>query len=194
MNTANNTPGGLSADERKRLASFLESDRVSPEAFDFVQLHGFLTALALSPDPVTPEQWQEAVYVESPRYADDAERQDIEGLCQRLGQHIARELYSGEPLKLPCSLTLGKNPDDAPLRGWAIGFMEAVHLQEERWFSAEDEEIGELMLPVAIASGMFEDESVERIYQDPELLKELCQQIPEALSDLYLYFRGQDAE
>ena len=73
-----------------------------------------------------------------------------------------------------------------------MGFMEGVHLREEDWFGAEDEELGELILPIALASGMFEDESLEKLYQDPELVKELCQQIPESLSDLYLYFHAQD--
>ena len=184
----------LTPDERKTLAAFLESDRVHPETFDFVQAHGFVTALAIMTEPVSEEEWQEAVFVEAPGYASDAEREQIEGLFTRLGNSIARDLYSGEPLKLPCSLTLGKRPDEAPLRGWAIGFMEAVHLREDQWFGSEDDELGQLILPIALASGLFEDESFDRIYRDPELVKEMCLQIPESLSDLYLYFRGQDAE
>ncbi|MBI2382069.1 MAG: YecA family protein [Gammaproteobacteria bacterium] len=183
---------GLSSEERKLLASFLESDRVHPETFDFVQAHGLMTALAITPDEIAEDEWQEALFVEPPQYVSETERGQIAELLQRLKVSIARELYSGEALKLPCSLTLGKRPDDAPLRGWAMGFMEGVHLREEAWFGAEEEELGELILPIALASGMFEDESLEKLYQDPELVKELCQQIPESLSDLYLYFHAQD--
>lgn len=184
----------LTPEERKTLAAFLESEQVHPEAFDFVQLHGFLTALAIMPETISEAEWLESVFVEAPRYADDAERAQLTELITRLGNSISRDLYSGEPLKLPCSLTLGKRPDEAPLRGWAIGFMEAVHFHEERWFGNDDEELGELILPVALASGLFEDESFDRIYGDPDLVKELCLRIPETLSDLYLCFRGQDAE
>lgn len=186
----------LSSDERKILASFLDSDHVHEETFDFVQLHGFLTALAIAPVAISDEEWLEAVFVKPPRYTNAVEQSLLDALIRRLGNAIARDLYSGEPLKLPCSLNLGKNPDEAPLRGWAMGFMEAVHLREEQWFDedADDDEMGELILPIAMASGMFEDESMDHIYEDEELVKELCNQIPETLSDLYLYFRGADAD
>lgn len=182
----------LAADERKLLASFLESERVHEDCFDFVQAHGLMTALAITPEAVADAEWQAALFVEPPHYVSQAERGDIEGLLAKLRLGIARELYSGEPIKLPCSLTLGKRPEEAPLRGWAIGFMEGVHLREDLWFGREEEELGELILPIALASGLFEDESMDKLYGDPELVKELCQQIPEALSDLYLYFHAQD--
>jgi uncharacterized protein len=182
----------LTADERKLLATFLECERVHEDCFDFVQAHGLLTALAITPEPVADAEWLEALFVEPPRYVSEAERRDVEGLLAKLRTGIARDLYSGEPLKLPCSLTLGKRPEEAPLRGWAIGFMEGVHLREDLWFGEDDGELGELILPIALASGLFEDPDMDKLAQDPELVKELCQQIPEALSDLYLYFHARD--
>lgn len=173
------------------LQAFLVSDAVSEDCYDYVQTHGFLTALAISPVEVPEQEWLAEIFVEEPEFADDEEQQHIEGTLRNLADYIARELYSGKPLRLPCPLLLGEEPDAAPLRGWALGFMDGVNLREDDWFAPDEEEVGELLLPIALAAGVFEDDHLDQIYEDPHRLRTVLAQIPESISELYLLYREE---
>lgn len=173
------------------LQAFLVSDAVTEECYDYIQSHGFLTALAISPIEVPEGEWLAEIFVEPPEFADEDEQQEIEGTLRNLADYIARELYSGKPLRLPCPLLLGDDPDAAPLRGWALGFMDGVSLREDAWFEPDEEEVGELLLPIALAAGVFEDDHLEQIYEDPHRLRTVLAQIPDAISELYLLYREE---
>ncbi len=180
------TPADLAS-----LQAFLVSDAVSEECYDYVQCHGFLTALAIAPVEVPESEWLAEIFVDEPDYADDNEREQIEGTLLSLADYIARELYSGKPLRMPCPLLLGNEPDAAPLRGWALGFMDGVNLREDAWFEPDEDEVGELLLPIALAAGVFEDDNLDQIYEDPHRLRTVLAQIPDAISELYLLYREE---
>ena len=178
-----------SAHALQQLQSFLVSDAVSEECYDYVQTHGFLTGVAISPKPIPVSTWMPEVFAEPPTFADNAEQQAIEATLLALLDGLQRELYAGAGLRLPCPLLLGEDHDAAPLRGWALGFMDAVSIDEDSWFEPNEEEVGELILPIALAAGVFEDDSLDEIYDDAHRLRHILSQIPESLSELYLLFR-----
>ncbi|WP_139803985.1 YecA family protein, partial [Pseudomonas luteola] len=94
---------------------------------------------------------------------------------------------SDEELELPCDLELGDDPDDSDLRGWCIGFMEGVFLREAVWFEQAEEEVSELLLPIMVGSGLFEEQAeFSDIAEDPELVDNMVSQIPEILTQLFL--------
>jgi len=175
------------------LKEFLESTAVPDECYDYVQLHGFLTALAICPEPIPVAEWLPDVFAGEPDYEDEAEQNLIEATIQQMRTSIARTLYSGEVLGLPVAMQLGSKPDQSPLRGWAIGFMEGVGLREALWFSEDnDEEIGDLMLPIMLASGLFDDPDLDVLIKDQKQMKVLLSRIPDNLSEMYLVFRDGD--
>lgn len=181
------------AEQLTRLQVFLDADELHEEALDYVAAHGYLTALSITTEQVPEREWIDALFAEEPHYADDAEREMIEGTLVQLKAHIARQLASDEEFELPCDLDLGEEPDDSELRGWCIGFMEGVFLREEAWFETAEDEVSELLLPIMVGSGLFDEQpEFADIASSAELQAEMVVQIPEILTGLYLMMHAPD--
>ncbi|MFZ6046683.1 UPF0149 family protein [Pseudomonas sp. CR3202] len=175
------------AEQLSRLQAFLDADDLHEEALDYVAAHGYLTALSICPNQVPEREWIDALFAEPPHYRSDAEREEIEATLLALKAHIARQLASDDDPELPCDLDLGDDPDDSDLRGWCIGFMEGVFLREETWFEDAEEEVSELLLPIMVGSGLFDEQpEFADIAKDRNLVDEMVEQIPELLTALFL--------
>lgn len=70
--------------------------------------------------------------------------------------------------------------------------MEGVFLREEQWFGDDEETVAGLLLPIMVASELFEDAEISEIRKDRALSEEMCEQIPEVLIDLYLHFHAPE--
>lgn len=181
------------AEQLTRLQEFLDSDDLHEEALDYVAAHGYLTALCISPAPVEEREWIDALFAEPPQYSDDAQRKDIEQALVQLKTRIAQQLASDEDMELPCNLDLGDEPDLSDLRGWCIGFMEGVFLREAAWFENAEDEVSELLLPIMVGSGLFEEQpEFDEIAADRDLVDSMVEQIPEVLTALYLLFQAPE--
>ena len=55
-----------------QLDAYLLSDKVQEEALDYIALHGYLCALAISPAPMPEHEWLEQVMAETPVKEDEA--------------------------------------------------------------------------------------------------------------------------
>lgn len=175
------------AEQLSRLQAFLDADELHEEALDYIAAHGYLTALAICPDPVPQREWIDALFSEPPHYRSDAEREDIEATLVQLHSHIARQLASDDDPEVPCALDLGDEPDDSDLRGWCIGFMEGVFLREAAWFDDAEDEVSELLLPIMVGSGLFDEQpEFAEIARDRDLVDSMVEQIPELLTALFL--------
>jgi uncharacterized protein len=181
------------AEQLTRLQVFLDADELHEEALDYVAAHGYLTALSISTEEVPDREWIDALFAEEPRYADDAEREAIETTLIQLKAHIAKQLASDDEFELPCDLDLGDDPDASDLRGWCIGFMEGVFLREAAWFESAEDEVSELLLPIMVGSGLFDEQpEFADIASDPDLQAEMVVQIPEILTGLFLLSHAPD--
>jgi uncharacterized protein len=181
------------AEQLTRLQVFLDADELHEEALDYVAAQGYLTALSMLTKPVPEREWIDALFAEEPNYADAAEREAIETTLVQLQAHIARQLASDEEFELPCDLDLGEDPDDSELRGWCIGFMEGVFLREEAWFETAEDEVSEMLLPIMVGSGLFDEQpEFADIASNADLQQDMVIQIPEALTALFLLHQAPD--
>lgn len=181
------------AEQLNRLQTFLDADDLHDEALDYMAAHGYLTALSICPQVVPVTEWIGELFAEPPHYRSDAERDEIEATLQQLKEHIARQLASDEEPEIPCDLDLGEDPDDSELRGWCIGFMEGVFLREAIWFENAEDEVSELLLPIMVGSGLFDDQAeFADIASDPDLMDSMIEQIPELLTAMFLLFNSPD--
>jgi uncharacterized protein len=175
------------AEQLSRLQAFLDADELHEEALDYIAAHGYLTALSICPDQVPEREWIDALFSEPPHYRSYAEREEVEATLVQLQSHIARQLASDDDPEVPCELDLGIEPDDSDLRGWCIGFMEGVFLREAAWFDDAEDEVSELLLPIMVASGLFDEQpEFAEIAQDRDLVDSMVEQIPELLTALFL--------
>ncbi|MNM95976.1 hypothetical protein D3C81_1084390 [compost metagenome] len=132
-------------------------------------------------------EWIDALFAEPPHYRSDDEKADIEDALIKLKAHIGRQLASDEDMELPCDLDLGDEPDASDLRGWCIGFMEGVFLREGVWFEDAEDEVSELLLPIMVGSGLFDEQpEFDDIARDRDLVDSMIDQIPELLTALFL--------
>ncbi|MCV6611146.1 MAG: YecA family protein [Amphritea sp.] len=191
QNAMLNTP--LTDDELDALEAFLFSDAVSEDALDLVGTHGYFCALNISPVKTSEKQWLNELFDGTPEYKDEQEKAQIEELLLRFYFSIGSDLYNDQDMLLPCDLTLEAEDDEeqSALTSWAQAFMEGVFLKEDEWFNHQaEEEVAELMLPIMIASDLFEEEEFVKMRKEQRLCNEMCSSIPDLLVDLYLLFHA----
>ena len=180
-------------DQLERLQQFLDADELHDEALDYLAGHGYLTALSISPAEIPEQEWIFELFAEEPKYTDAAQKSDIENTLRELKALIERILASDEDLEPPCELTLGDEPDLSDLRSWCVGFLEGVFLREEDWFAADEETVSELLLPIMVGSGLFDDQpEFADIAKDEEMVQDMLDHIPDVLTQLYLLFQAPE--
>lgn len=174
------------------LQSFLDLD-THEEMMTYVQAHGYLTALCISPEVIPDQEWLTILFGENPQFESDEQRQEIENALIGLKAQISRELSSEEELTIPCELDPGESLEDSEINGWCMGFMEGVFLNEEVWFSKGEDEVSELLLPIMVGSTLFEEQpEFTEISQDTDLIADMLERIPELLTALYLLCNAPD--
>ena len=181
------------ASQLAQLEQFLDADDLHDEALDYMAGHGYLTALAISPVDVADAEWLQELFAEQPNYKDAEEQAAIEGTLRELKARLGRELASDEPLDMPCDLYLDEEPDLSDIRSWCVGFMEGLFLREEDWFARDEELVSELLLPIMVGSGLFDDqpEFIE-INQDTDMVDDMLEHIPDVLTQLFLLFHAPE--
>lgn len=188
------TPALITEDELDILEEFLFSSAVSDEALDLIGAHGLLCAINISPVPVPESQWLESLFDGEPNWQSDTQKTQMLSLLRKLNHTISHDLYSDQEILLPCELTLETEAEDdlAEITLWAQSFMEGVFLNEAQWFGDDEETVAGLLLPIMVASELFEDQEIIDIRKDRALSEEMCEQIPEILIDLYLHFHAPE--
>lgn len=184
----------ITEDELDILEEFLFSPAVSEEALDLISAHGLLCAINISPVDVPESEWLELLFDGEPKWESDAQKSQMLDLLRKLYRTIGSDLYSDQEILLPCELTLETEDDeDLPeITLWAQSFMEGVFLREEKWFGDDEESVAGLLLPIMVASDLFDDTEITDIRKDRALSEEMCEQIPEVLIDLYLNFHAPE--
>ncbi len=181
------------SEQQARLRAFLDADDLYDEALDYVATHGYLTALSICPDPVEEEEWILELFGQEPEYQNAAEQEEITEALRQLKAQIARQLASDEDFEFPCEFDLGDEPADSDIRAWCIGFMEGVFLREDIWFEDDEEEVSELLLPVMVGSGLFDEQpDFAEIANDEELVASMLVQIPDILTTLFLLLQAPE--
>jgi uncharacterized protein len=188
--------GLITEAELDQLEAFLFSSAVSEDALDVIGTHGLLCAVNISPTKVPEQEWLDLLFDSEPNWESDAQKTEIIGLLRKLNHTIGHDLYNDQETLLPCELTLDTDEDDeedtTELTIWAQSFMEGVFMREEDWFGDDEETVAGMLLPIMVASELFDDPEILEIRQDRALSEEMAEQIPELLVDLYLYYHAPD--
>ncbi|KGK41719.1 hypothetical protein LH51_12680 [Nitrincola sp. A-D6] len=182
--------------ELDQLEAFLFSSAVSEDALDLIGTHGLLCAVNISPVKVPDQEWLDLLFDSEPKWESDAQKAEIIGLLRKLNHTIGHDLYNDQETLLPCELTLDTDEDEdedtTELTIWAQSFMEGVFMREEEWFGDDEETVAGMLLPIMVASELFDDTEILEIRQDRALSEEMAEQIPELLVDLFLYYHAPD--
>lgn len=178
----------LPAATRQLLEDFLDSDD-NADGLDFIATHGFLAALTVGPDAPALDVWLPALFDGQPVSADAARTEAVTAALVAWQKEIHAALYHGQPVTLPCALTL-KATEPTDLNDWCVGFMEGMFMKEASWYDSDEDLVADLTLPMVVLSDLIDDEELQHIRRDVKLTRELAQQIPDVLTELYLHFNA----
>jgi uncharacterized protein len=155
-------------------------------------VHGFLTALAIGPQPAKPEEWLPEV-LHAP-FGDADEGARVLGLLARLNDAIVPELETGtyEPILGELDGDEGDEPAFTA-RGWCEGFSRGIDLRAAAWEGrlAHDSTLMELLGPIialAIEDGVFESDADFAPLSEDDY-EECLAQIPSAVAAIAEYWR-----
>ena len=192
-------PPTLDDEQIERLAQLLEQRAVPFKGFNLEALDGYLSALVVTPDTVPPEEWQPPVWGMPPRWADDAERADVEALLQAHWNMAAQRVRHGDDdlpdhlaplLWLPEDVEVDQGDELDVGRDWAFGFFRGVELREaawEQWLDEHDwiDEIFALFDRLASGEVLAEDPTAEATPISYRERLEIIASLPGMLADLH---------
>lgn len=171
-----------------QLADWLESEQRPQDCLDIHGLHGYLTALAVCAEPLS-DHWLAEALGGSLHDLPEAEAQWFADACVTLHRQIANELYADDAI----GVTFEPTPQwqDSAMQLWCEAFMEVVFALPERWQHEREDDLATALLPIEVASGLFADEpDYQPIYRQPKLVRQMVEEIPELLTDLYLLLQA----
>ncbi len=161
------------------------------ESFDAVMGHGYLTAQIISPKSDSPEEICRTMFPnpELTGLSEEELTQHIRGVLSLIDSQLNND--ESDSFEIPVSIDESEELLDSELADWCAGFLEAHMAQEETWLSANEQAVAELMLPIAVLSGVFsEEEEFADMSANVELLEDMAVQLPEVLIELYLLMRS----
>lgn len=158
---------------------------------DYHGLHGFLTAQAICPAKLTEKQRNESIFDGDVNFP-PATSVQWEQLIDNIEAAIDRGFNDeDEGFVLSCEAVM--DGADEALSNWCTGFMVAHFLNEETWFINNEQEVCELLLPIMLASGLFDEEpEFKEIRKNNGLTEDMFSQIPEVLMELFLMFNAPE--
>ena len=154
----------------------------SMDSLDYAYAHGYLTAVVISPAP--PENtiiFQDLL--DNHSLSSDKQCLFSQSVAQEV-KAIDRQLNSEDE-------SIDITPDNREaLAIWCTGFLELHFQQADTWLKNQEQEVSELILPLMLLSGLFDDEpEFKKMANDEQLLEDMQEQLPEVLTELYLIFR-----
>ncbi|MGI9279169.1 MAG: YecA family protein [Endozoicomonas sp.] len=160
------------------------------EGFTFDAIHGFYTARAIIPFELKVDERNDILFG-APVKLSKEDSVQLEQALELLSRAIDRQFNEEEGFELSCEEF--SDPDDEDLMDWCCGFVHAHIMTEKKWFQENEQEVSELLLPIILGSGLFDDEpEFEAILENDELTEDMCSQIPEVLMELYLLFNSPE--
>ncbi|ARU56280.1 putative metal-binding protein [Oleiphilus messinensis] len=176
--------------ELNELDDFLFSEEVSDVTLDYFGLHGLLCALVAG--PVNPKLTDVTHLIfgefEEGQTAHTPIPERVLQLMQKLYQSIAAELQNENAVELPVD---DEESFELSIRHWCAGFIEGFLAYEEKWIEADESKIADLLLPIMVLSELFEDEEFDDIRRNEDLVDQFTENLPDAVTDIYLHFHGK---
>lgn len=187
MSSQLDTP--LSEEELVELDNFLLSDACAGAALSIDEVHGFLTAIIVSPEKVDQDEWLTAVWGK-PQFADEAEEQRMTGLLLRLRNEIATTLQAGRSFE-PLVVEVEEDGEVAEAHeGWCFGFMLGVAHHQALWDRLPHDE-KTLVEPMAQLALLNSEEEPGMSEEEYAAWVEL---IPGAVMGLYSFWRSTQGQ
>ncbi len=162
----------LTEKEFDELDRFLMSDRCGDETMAMDALHGYLTAIAIGPEPLPVDEWLPRVWgpepEDAPDFRDDAQAARIRQLLERSLQEIVVTFDVAprdfEPL---FSVYQWKGKEVLDAEAWCWGFLEGVGLRAAAWQPLHESPQATLLQAIRLLGAEEIEENEVALVDDP---------------------------
>ena len=172
------------------LESFLMSDRAPEDSMLLSDLDGFLTAIAIGPDFVKPEEWLPLVWNGKPNFATPMEAKRVLAIISARYAEILRILTQSPESFAPI---FWQDEDGEPIAlDWAEGFLDGIRLRAEAWTPLfESKEDSVVITPIAAFWQDDDDEAPAELdpAEEAKMLLEAAQLIPTSIVAIFRFWR-----
>lgn len=162
------------------LSEYLDGDQ-NEYGLDFAATHGYLCAIAVGP---SYDKWLESLFDGNHKKVPANVIAQVNAWLEAIRSNLANE----EGIEFPFEIEEAEV--ESSLGDWSVGFVDAMFLNEDAWFTDEHEEqLVDLTLPIMVFSGVDEeDPQMESFRRNGQLMDELAEEIPDNLNELYLMY------
>jgi uncharacterized protein len=186
----------LSDSEMDELQDLLENEVCSDNSMPMDVLDGYFYALAVGPVPLTPREWLPKVWGTDgeayPRVKNEDKLDRLLELVTRSFNSIIDRLSSHDESGPGFVFPILEDTQDEyyDASGWAVGFMQGVHLCLEAWEPLlKDPEKYELLIPMfLLASTAFEGDEEHELARTPQQRHELALTIPYSVEEIRAFW------
>lgn len=179
--------------EFDELDRFLMSEQCSDDAMTMDALHGYLTAIAIGPTPVTTEEWLPRVWgpdpEDEPEFRNSAQAERIRTLCERMLEDIVVTFAVApkdfEPLFCEHQWK-GKPVLDA--EAWAWGFTEGMQLGTAGWQALQNSPQAGLLRAITLLGAEEIEEAELKLVDDPLKCHKLAIEIEASIPQIHRFW------
>lgn len=186
----------LTEKEFDELDRFLMSDRCGDETMAMDALHGYLTAIAIGPEPVPVEEWLPRVWGPS---ADDEPDFRNEQQAERVRDLLVRSLNEilvtfdvapkdFEPL---FSVHQWKGKEVLDAEAWCWGFLEGVSLRANAWQALRDSPQAPLLRAMYLLGAEEIEEEEVALVDDPMKCHKLAIEVEASVPQIERFWKGR---
>ena len=186
----------MSEKEFDELDRFLLSDQCGDETMTMDALHGYLTAIAIGPEPVSVGEWLPRIWgpepEDAPAFRNAAQAARIQQLAERMLEDIVVTFEVApkdfEPLFCEHQWK-GKPVLDA--EAWAWGFTEGMQLRDAAWQSLRESPQAGLLRAIYLLGAEEIEEDEVALVDDPLKCHKLAIEIEASIPQIHRFWRAQ---
>jgi uncharacterized protein len=186
----------LTEKEFDELDSFLMSDRCGDETMPMDALHGYLTAIAIGPEPVDADEWLPRIWGPS---ADDAPEFRNEEQSARIRELVVRSLQEivvtfevaprdFEPL---FSVHQWKGKEVLDAEAWCWGFLEGVSLRMNAWQVLRASAQASLLRAIDLLGAEEIEEKELELVDDPMKCHKLAIEVEASITQIERFWKAR---
>lgn len=186
----------LTEKEFDELDRFLMSDRCGDETMAMDALHGYLTAIAIGPEPVTIDEWLPRIWGPDPEDAPDFkdERQATrirELLARSLEEIVVTFEVAPKDFEPLFSVHQWKGKEVLDAEAWCWGFLEGVSLRDAAWQALRDSPQAALLRAITLLGAEEIDESELVLVDDPMKCHKLAIEVEASVAQIQRFWAGR---
>ncbi len=186
----------LTEKEFDELDGFLMSDHCGDETMAMDALHGYLTAVAIGPEPVPTDEWMPRVWgpgaEDAPQFRNEQQATRIHELLTRALQEI-RVTFDVAPKDFEPLFSVhqwkGKEVLDA--EAWCWGFLEGVSLRANAWQALRESPQASLLRAIyLLGAEEIEDDEVALV-DDPMKCHKLAIEVEVSVPQIERFWKAR---